>query len=127
MTSEEIYKDRDKFAGHVQEVAQNDLQQLGLEIKVFTIRDFSDINGYFESLGKKRTAEVIRDAKIATANAEKETMAKTAEAMRDGETAKLQAETMVAEAHKEKELKVQAYNQSELTAKATRTSSSKRD
>ena len=39
MTVEEIYKDREKFASQVQEVAAVDLAEMGLEIKAFTIRD----------------------------------------------------------------------------------------
>ncbi len=72
MTVEEIYKDREKFASQVQEVAAVDLAEMGLEIKAFTIRDISDRNGYLEALGKKRIAEVKRDAQIAESTKEKE-------------------------------------------------------
>lgn len=118
MTVEEIYKDREKFASQVQEVAAVDLAEMGLEIKAFTIRDISDNNGYLEALGKKRIAEVKRDAQIAEAEAHKETKIKTAEAARYGEEARLQAETQIAEAAKEKELKVQAYRKEQETQKA---------
>lgn len=118
MTVEEIYKDREKFASQVQEVAAMDLAEMGLEIKAFTIRDISDNNGYLEALGKKRIAEVKRDANIAEAEANKETKMKTADAARYGEEARLQAETQIAEAAKEKELKVQAYRKDQETEKA---------
>jgi flotillin len=118
MTVEEIYKDREKFASQVQEVAAMDLADMGLEIKAFTIRDISDNNGYLEALGKKRIAEVKRDANIAEAEANKETKIKIADAARYGEEARLQAETQIAEAAKEKELKVQAYRKEQETEKA---------
>ncbi|WHH60322.1 SPFH domain-containing protein [Petroclostridium sp. X23] len=118
MTVEDIYKDREKFASAVQEVAAVDLAEMGLEIKALTIRDISDINGYLEALGKKRIAEVKRDALIAEAEARKETTIKTAEADRLGAEAKLRAETQIAEATKEKELKVQGYQKEQQTAKA---------
>ncbi|NLK21708.1 MAG: flotillin family protein [Epulopiscium sp.] len=118
MTVEEIYKDREKFASQVQEVAAMDLAEMGLEIKAFTIRDISDNNGYLQALGKKRIAEVKRDAQIAEAEATKETKIKTADAARYGEEARLQAETQIAEAAKEKELKVQAYRKDQETEKA---------
>ncbi len=118
MTVEEIYKDRETFASHVQGVAATELQNMGLELKVLTIKDISDKNGYLEALGKPRIAEVKRDAQIAEANATKETKIKTAEANREGEAARIQAETQIAEAIKDKELKVQSYNKDQQTAKA---------
>lgn len=118
MTVEEIYKDREKFASQVQEVAAVDLADMGLEIKAFTIRDIGDDNGYLEALGKKRIAEVKRDAQIAEAEANKETKIKTAEANREGEAARLLSETQIAEATKDKELKVQAYRKEQETSKA---------
>ncbi|MFZ5351169.1 MAG: flotillin family protein [Bacillota bacterium] len=118
MTVEEIYKDREKFASQVQEVAALDLAEMGLEIKAFTIRDIGDNNGYLQALGKKRIAEVKRDAQIAEAEAEKETKIRTADATREGEAARLIAETQIAESTKEKELKVQAYRKEQETEKA---------
>ena len=118
MTVEEIYKDREKFASQAQEVAAVDLSEMGLEIKAFTIRDISDKNGYLEALGKKRIAEVKRDAQIAEAEATKETKIKTAEANQLGEAARLLSETQIAESTKEKELKVQFYRKDQETSKA---------
>ncbi|CAH2214275.1 flotillin family protein [Tepidibacter aestuarii] len=122
MTVEEIYKNREKFASQVQEVAAVDLAQMGLEIKAFTIRDISDENGYLKALGKKRISEVKRDAEIAEAKAKSETEIKKSEAQRDskiqtaiaykeGERARLESETEISEFNKNKELKVQAYRQ----------------
>ncbi len=118
MTMEEIYQDREKFAGEVQKVATYDLSAMGLSIKAFTITDISDNNGYLEALGKKRIAEVKRDAQIAEAEASKQTKIKTAEADAQGEQARIKAETEIAEFNKEKELKVQAYLQEQETKKA---------
>ncbi len=118
MTVEEIYKDREKFASQVQEVAAMGLANMGLELKAFTIRDISDKNGYLEALGKPRIAEVKKNAAIAEADALKETKVKVSEAERLGEEAKIVAETHVAEANKEKELKIQAYREEQETVKA---------
>ena len=118
LTVEEIYKDREMFASQVQEVAALDLAEMGLEIKAFTIRDISDVNGYLEALGKRRISEVKRDALIAEAEAAKETKIRTSEAHRLGEEARIVAETQISEANKNKELKIQAYKKEEQTAKA---------
>ncbi len=118
LTVEEIYKDREKFASQVQEVAALDLAEMGLEIKAFVIRDISDSNGYLESLGKKRISEVKRDALIAESDAHKETKIKTSEANRLGEEARLISVAQIAQAEKEKELKIQSYRKEQETAKA---------
>ncbi len=117
MTVEEIYKDREKFASQVQEVAAVALAGMGLELKAFTIRDISDKNGYLEALGKPRIAEVKKNASIAEAEAVKETQIKTSESERMGAEARILAETQVAAATNEKELKVQSYSEEQETSK----------
>ena len=97
---------------------RSDLSQMGLEIKTFTIRDINDDNGYLEALGKKRIAEVKRDAEIAEAEATKDARVRTAVATRDGEQARILAETEIAESNRNKELKVQAYKGAQETEKA---------
>lgn len=118
MTVEEIYKDREIFASEVQEVAAVALASMGLELKAFTIRDISDKNGYLEAIGKPRIAEVKKNAAIAEADSERETRVRVSEAERLGAEAKILAETYVAEANKEKELKIQAYREEQETIKA---------
>ena len=118
LTVEEIFQDKDKFSSEVQENAAISLAEMGLEIKAFTVMAIDDINGYLTALGRKRISEVKRDAQIAEADAARETVEKTAEANRLGEAARLLAETQVAEAAKEKELKVQAYRKEQESAKA---------
>ena len=75
LTVEEIYRDREKFASKVQEVAAIDLAEMGLEMKVFTIRDISDRNGYLDALGAEKIAQVKKDANIAKAEAQMEKVA----------------------------------------------------
>ncbi|MPQ44267.1 flotillin family protein [Clostridium tarantellae] len=118
MSIEEIYKDREKFANEVENVAKDDLEKMGLEIKTFTIRDIDDTKGYLTALGAKQIAEVKKNAAIAEAEASKEEMQKTAEAKRLGTEAQIQAETQIAKAKKDKELKVQEYKEEEKRAQA---------
>ena len=118
MTVEEIYKNRDKFSQEVQRVASQDLAKMGLVIVSFTIKDVRDKNGYLESLGKPRIAQVKRDADIATAEAEKETRIKRAEASKDAQRAEIERATEIAEAEKENQLKVAEYRREQDIAKA---------
>jgi flotillin len=118
MTVEEIYKNRDKFSQEVQRVASQDLAKMGLIIVSFTIKDVRDKNGYLDSLGKPRIAQVKRDADIATAEADKETRIKRAEADKDAQKAELERATEVAEAEKENQMKMADFRREQDIAKA---------
>lgn len=118
MTVEEIYKNRDKFSQEVQRVATQDLAKMGLIIVSFTIKDVRDKNGYLDSLGKPRIAQVKRDADIATAEADKETRIKRAEAEKDAKQSELIRATEIAEAEKENQLKIADYRREQDIAKA---------
>ncbi|PKH10844.1 flotillin family protein [Planomicrobium sp. MB-3u-38] len=118
MTVEEIYKNRDKFSQEVQRVASHDLAKMGLIIVSFTIKDVRDKNGYLDSLGKARIAQVKRDADISTAESEMETRIKRAEAGKEAQRAEIQRATEIAEAEKENQLKVAEYRREQDSAKA---------
>ncbi|WP_078549059.1 flotillin family protein [Litchfieldia alkalitelluris] len=118
MTVEEIYKNREKFSQEVQRVASQDLAKMGLIIVSFTIKDVRDKNGYLDSLGKPRIAQVKRDADIATAEADKETRIKRAQADKDAKKSELERATEVAEAEKMNQLKIAEYRREQDIAKA---------
>lgn len=118
MTVEEIYKNRDKFSQEVQRVASQDLAKMGLIIVSFTIKDVRDKNGYLESLGKPRIAQVKRDADIATSEADKETRIKRAEADKDAKRSELERATEIAESDKDNQLKTANYRREQDVARA---------
>ena len=89
MTVEEIYQNRDAFASKVQEVAAGDMANMGLGIVSFTIRDIRDGQGYLEALGKPRIAQVKRDAIIAQAEADRDSMIRSAQANSGGAGSKI--------------------------------------
>ena len=110
LTVEEIYQDRDKFAQSVQDVAAVDMANMGMSIVAFTIREVSDKQEYLDSLGRKRTAEVQRDAAIGKAQAERDAMIKSAIANKEAEIGKFKAETDIAASKCEYEIKQAEYN-----------------
>jgi len=110
LTVEEVYKDRDAFAARVQDVAAGDLANMGLSIVSFTIKDIRDDQGYLDALGRKRTAEVKRDAQIGEAEAARDATVASAKARQLGETAKYQAETRIAEAEKDFQVQKAEYD-----------------
>jgi flotillin len=118
MTVEEIYRNRDKFAQEVQEVAARDLKKMGLSIVSFTIKDVRDKHGYLDALGKPRIAAVKRDAEIAEADAIRDARIQKARAEEEGMKAELLRDTNIAEAEKTKELKIAAYKKEQDMARA---------
>ncbi|MBE6022952.1 MAG: flotillin family protein [Cellulosilyticum sp.] len=118
LTVEEIYNDRESFGAKVHEVAGTDLSEMGLEIKTLTIKDISDNNGYLKALGEARIAEVKKNAQIAVAESNKETQIKTSEAQRIGETASIEAQTAIAEAQKNKNIKQLNFEKEQAAARA---------
>ncbi len=77
MTIEQLVGDRTALNQEVLNEATADLKKLGFGIDLLTIQKISDKMGYIEQLGKKRTAEVVRDAQIGKAEADRESKIKT--------------------------------------------------
>jgi flotillin len=109
MTVEQVYKNRDMFAQRVQEVSASDLANMGLVIDSFTIRDIRDSHGYLEALGRPRIAQVKRDATIGEAEATRDATIRSALAKQEGETARFAAETKIAEASRDYEMRLAEY------------------
>src|SRR5277367_1786449 len=109
MTVEDIYQNRDAFASKVQEVAAGDMANMGLSIVSFTIRDIRDGQGYLEALGKPRIAQVKRDAIIAQAEADRDSVIRSAQAGQAGQEAKFAADAKIAEAQREYQTNVAGY------------------
>src|SRR5579883_2123957 len=118
MTVEDIYQNRDAFASKVQEVAAGDMANMGLGIVSFTIRDIRDGQGYLEALGKPRIAQVKRDAMIAQAEADRDSMIRSAQATQAGQEAKFAADTKIAEAQRDYQMNVAQYQASVNQRKA---------
>jgi len=120
LSVEDINADRNKVASEIQDVAVEDLKNMGMDVVSFTIRDLEDKVGYLDALGKKQTAEVKRNAVIGEAEAERDAVIKSAEAKKEGKTAEAIAETQIAEAIRNKNLKVAAYEEEVKTKEADR-------
>ncbi|MCB9491635.1 MAG: hypothetical protein H6674_06185 [Dehalococcoidia bacterium] len=109
LTPEEIYQDRTAFQSQIAEQAQAELTQMGITVDTLTLREISDEVGYLEALGRKRTAEVRRDARIGEANADREASIAEAVARQQADKARAEADTIVAEAEKERDVAKAQY------------------
>src|SRR5262245_56065697 len=82
-----------------------DLKKMGVNIDILTIQQISDEMGYLDALGKKRTAEVKRDAIIGEAQAQRDATIKSAMADQEGKTKRYEADVAIALALRDKESK----------------------
>jgi len=115
MTIEEVNSDRDKISQKIQQMAGEDLKNMGIEIRSFVIKDIEDEHGYVAALGRKRTAEVIRDARIGEANANREAIQFEARAAQEAEKANAEAEAQVSLFHRDRDItKQRAESQVEI-------------
>jgi len=98
LSPEEANNKRLEFAEKVTEQSRIDLERLGLVLDTFKIKHIADPQGYLENIGRKKNAEVKRDALIAEATAEAEARVVAAESKKKGSIAEYQAEVAVVEA-----------------------------
>src|SRR5215204_1630136 len=105
LTVEEINNDRQSFALKLTTEAAGDLEKMGIGLDALTIQEISDEEGYLDALGKRRTAEVQRDAEIGKAEALRDSKIKAALAMQEGERVRLASEADIAASTRETEVK----------------------
>jgi flotillin len=105
LTVEEINADRQAFAQKMTDEAAVDLKKMGVNIDILTIQQISDEQGYLDALGKKRTAEVKRDADIGEAQAQRDALIKSALADQEGKTKRYEADVAIAQGLRDKEAK----------------------
>lgn len=109
LTVEEINNDRQSFAQKLTSEAAVDLERMGIGVDVLTIQEISDEEGYLDALGKRRTAEVKRDAMIGEAEATRDAKIRSALALQEGEKAKFQADAEIAASQRDFEVKKAQY------------------
>ena len=105
MSVEEIYRGRQEFSSRVVAAVQADFARMGLVMLSFALKDISDTQGYIDSLSKPQIAAAKRDAAIAQAETEKESIIKSSQARKEAEVARLQSEALIAKAQWENEAK----------------------
>ena len=105
LTVEEINADRQAFAQKMTDEAAVDLKKMGVNIDILTIQQISDDMGYLDALGKKRTAEVKRDAVIGEALATRDAMIRSAMADQEGKTKRYEADVAIAQSLRDKDSK----------------------
>jgi flotillin len=98
LSPEQVNEDRLRFAHEVAEVVQPEMGKLGLRLDTFKILRVTDQVEYYDSLGRARLAEVLRDAAIAEAEGFADADQREAEAQQRAEVARTEARTVVQQA-----------------------------
>lgn len=67
-----LMENRETFATTVAESARVDMERLGLQLTTFNIQDFTDRQNVIANMGAEMAAEISRNAKLASINAEQD-------------------------------------------------------
>ncbi|MFA5565067.1 MAG: SPFH domain-containing protein [Acidimicrobiia bacterium] len=97
LTPEEVNEDRLKFAETLIDEADDDIKTLGLELDVLKIQNVTDEVGYLDSVGRRRTAEVLKEARVAEAQRTAEAEESEALSRQRAEIARAQADLQIVE------------------------------
>ncbi|MFP5284555.1 MAG: flotillin family protein, partial [Thermoanaerobaculia bacterium] len=121
LTLEELYKDQKRFQERVREEAHLDLEGMGFEFKSFVFQEIQDAEGYLNSLGQPKIQEALKNARIATAAADREAKVEEESARQQKEQKRFAVDTEIADAEKSLSLKKAAIQKEVDVARAQAT------
>jgi len=97
LTPEEVNEDRLKFAQTLIDEADDDIRTLGLELDVLKIQNVTDQVGYLEAVGRRRTAQVMKEARESEATQEADAEEAEAQSRRRAELARVESDLAIVE------------------------------
>ena len=97
LSPEEVNEDRLKFSHQLIDEADDDIKTLGLELDVMKIQNVTDDNQYLDSVGRRLTAEVVKQARVAEAERMAESEAAEASARERAQIATVIADKNIVE------------------------------
>lgn len=104
LTPEEVNDDRLKFAESLLEEAEHDLTKLGLVLDNLKIQSVTDDMGYLDSIGRKQTANLLMNSRIAEAENRAEATVRDADNQLKKAIAKINAQKDIAAAEAERRI-----------------------
>lgn len=105
LTPEEVNEDKLAFADKLLKEAETDLSRLGLVLDTLKIQNVSDEVSYLNSIGRKQSAEVVKRARIAEADAKSFSTQREAENARMSRIAAIESEMAVVRAETNRRVK----------------------
>lgn len=97
LTPEEVNEDRLKFANVLIDEADEDLKKLGLVLDTLKIQNVTDEVKYLDSIGRAKTAEILKLARSAEAEMSSSAEQAEASARQMAQVASIQADLKIAE------------------------------
>lgn len=97
LTPEEVNEDRLRFAQTLADEVDDDMRTLGLGLDTLKIQNVTDEVGYLDSVGRRRTAEVLKAARVAEAERSTEALEAEADARQRAEIAAVLADRKIVE------------------------------
>jgi flotillin len=111
LTVEELYRDQKRFQERIREEAHVDLEGMGFEFKSFVFQAIQDDQGYLNALGQPKIQEALKNARVATANMDREATLEEETARQQKEQKRFVVDTQVADSEKALSLKQAAIKQ----------------
>lgn len=105
LTIEELYRDQKRFQDSVRNEAHTDLEGMGFEFRSFVFREIQDDEGYLNALGQPKIQEALKQARIATAEADRDAKIEEESARQTKEQKRISVETGIAVADRELDMK----------------------
>ncbi|NMG06213.1 SPFH domain-containing protein [Brasilonema sp. UFV-L1] len=105
LTPEQVNEDKIAFAKNLLEEAEDDLEKLGLVLDTLQIKNISDEVSYLNSIGRKQQAELLRDARIAEADAKALAAIKASENKRITELRRIGRDLEIAKAEAQRRVR----------------------
>jgi flotillin len=106
LTVEELYRDQKRFQDSVRDEAHKDLEGMGFEFRSFVFQEIQDDEGYLNALGQPKIQEALKNARVATAVADRDAKIEEESARQNKEQKKDAVDTEIADAEKHLSLKV---------------------
>lgn len=104
LTPEQVNEDKIAFAEKLLEEAEQDLGRLGLVLDTLKIQNVYDDVKYLDSIGRKQSAEVIKTAKIAEAQAHATSTIQDATNRQGARIAEIEAQMQIVKAQTERRI-----------------------
>jgi flotillin len=98
LTPEEVNEDKLAFARKLLDEAEGDLGKLGLVLDTMKIQNVADDRGYLDSIGRRKSADIIKKSRIAEANAKAQAIMRDAENRQRARLRELESKAAIAEA-----------------------------
>jgi flotillin len=104
LTAEQVNEDKQLFEQKLLEEAEHDLNRLGLVLDTLKIQNIADDVGYLTAIGRRRSAEVRKNALIAEARAKADSLEQQAKNLEATRLAQVNAEIKGLQAVTEKRI-----------------------